>query len=532
MPPNETARPAAAASLPSYDERVLLVAPTRRDADVTCRALSVVGVSCTVCTSLADLVGHIDAGVGALMLTDRILADPHLDALLEALHRQPSWSSVPTVFLAQDRERAPTAQRGFDRLRNVTVLDRPASMRSVISAVEASLRGRRWQYQIRDQWVAQGRAEAQLRQADQRKDEFLATLAHELRNPLAPIANGLQVLKRTEDAMQRQPRVLDMMERQLGQLVKLIDELLDVSRIATGKVVLQRELTDMQSVIEQAVEACQPALSAANHTLRVELPPQALCVFGDASRLSQAVGNLLHNAIKYTPSRGLICISLQPTGQEAVVTVTDSGAGIPPDMVARVFDMFAQVDRTLDRSQGGLGIGLSLVRSLVALHGGSVTARSAGVDQGSSFEIRLPAVGGARGAPSKYAADAADPPAGQRRLRVMVVDDNTDAANTMAMLLQINGHVVRVEYSARAALDAAADFPPDAVFCDLGMPGMGGHEFAAQFRKDRRYATALLIAVTGWGAEEDRRRTRAAGFDHHLTKPAAIESIEAILARR
>ena len=213
------------------------------------------------------------------------------------------------------------------------------------------------------------------------------------------------------------------------------------------------------------------------------------------------------------------------------MTVTDSGAGIPPQMLARIFDMFAQVDRTLDRSQGGSGIGLSLAQS-VALHGGSITGRSAGVGHGSSFEIRLPALASLATSMPQDLRNAHATQPERRRLRVMIVDDNADAADTMAMLLQLNGHVVRVEYGAQAALDAAADFLPDAVICDLGMPGMGGYEFSTQFRKDRRFATALLIAVTGWGAEEDRRRTRQAGFDHHLTKPAAIESIEAILSRR
>jgi two-component system, sensor histidine kinase len=528
----EASRDGVEAAAPSYDERILLVAPTRRDADVSCRALASVGLVCTICGSLAHLVGRMQDGVGVLMLTDRILADPELEALQAALDRQPSWSSVPIVFLAQDRERAPSLQRGFERLRNVTLLDRPASMRSVLSAVQASLRGRRWQYEIRDQWVAQQRAEAQLREADQHKDEFLATLAHELRNPLAPIATGLQVLKRTAECLHRQPRVLDMMERQLAQLVRLIDQLLDVSRIATGKVALQRERVALQSVIEQAVEAGQPALSAAQHTLCVDMPPQAIQVFGDVSRLSQAVGNVLHNATKYTPNGGTIGISLRRVGPDAVVTVTDSGAGIPPDMLGRVFDLFAQVDRTLDRSQGGVGIGLSLVRSLVKLHGGTVTARSAGIDRGSCFEIRLPvAAVTAAELPSDAHPAGADAP-GQRRLRVMVVDDNADAADAMAMLLQLNGHVVRVLYSASEALEAAPDFLPDAVFCDLGMPGMGGHEFATQMRKDRRFASTLLVAVTGWGAEEDRRRTQAAGFDHHLTKPAGVDSVEALLATR
>jgi signal transduction histidine kinase/CheY-like chemotaxis protein len=517
---------------PNYDERVLLIAPTRRDGEVTRHALAGAGMPCTVCASLPELGRELGRGVGAVMLTDQVLADLELPVMLAALQRQPSWSSVPIVMLCRDRDQSSVAAlRGFER--NVTLLDRPASLRTMLSAVQAALRGRRWQYQIRDQIVGQLNAEEALRQADQRKDQFLATLAHDLRNPLAPIRTGLQLLKIASGGQADAARLFDVMERQLRQLVKLIDELLDVSRIATGKVVLQRERVDMRSVIVHAVESAQPALDAAGHVLRVELPERELTVVGDPSRLSQAVGNLLNNAAKYTPNGGAITVGVDQVGGEVVVTVSDTGMGIPQAMLDRVFDLFAQVDRTLDRAQGGLGIGLSLVRSLIGLHGGSVTARSEGADQGSSFEIRLPAVSTApsnddEGRVETY--DAAAPE--RRRLRVMVIDDNVDAADTLALLLGIRGHAVRVEYSAKAALDVADAFLPEAIFCDLGMPGMGGHAFAARLRQDRRFASTVLVAVTGWGAEEDQRRSRAAGFDHHLTKPVSAESVDAILSRR
>ncbi|HEY6086848.1 MAG TPA: ATP-binding protein [Burkholderiaceae bacterium] len=515
----------------SYEERVLLIAPTRRDAEVTQRALAPGGVNCMVCDSLEQLSSELQRGVGALMMTDRALLDPSFGALIEALQRQPAWSSVPSVLLCRDRDQSAVATAAMARLRNVTLLDRPTSMRSMVSAVQAALQGRRWQYQIRDQMVAQMRAEQALVRADQRKDEFLATLAHELRNPLAPIKTGLELLKRGQPPGPDSTQLLDMMERQLSHMVKLIDELLDVSRIATGKVVLQRELVDMRSIIEQAAETSQPLVSAGHHQLDLHLPSREVRVIGDPSRLSQAIANLLNNAAKYTPSRGHLSVALAEQDQQAVVTVSDTGVGIPAEMLERVFEMFAQVDRTLDRAQGGLGIGLSLVRSLVALHGGTVVAKSLGIDRGSSFEIRLPAVATAQASMNGEHAGLREG-IERRPLRIMVVDDNVDAANTLAMLLEMNGHDLRVEYSARAALTASQAFLPEAIFCDLGMPGMGGHEFASQLRLDRRFASTLLIAVTGWGGDEDRGRSRAAGFDHHLTKPADIDRIEAVLSRR
>jgi signal transduction histidine kinase len=378
---------------PALEERVLVSTPTRRDADVTCALLARSGIACEAFTGLGALAGAIHAGVGVVVLTDAALVGDDIERVFAALAGQPAWSDVPVILLTPDRRHSAATTRALDAFTNVTLLDRPVSTRSMLSAVLAALRARRRQYQIRDQMRDLRAAEHALREADRRKDEFLATLAHELRNPLAPIRTGLDVLARIPGDGAQAERVRAMMQRQLTQLVKLIDELLDVSRIATGKVVLRREPVDLRSVIESAIEGSQPLVAEAGHHLEVIVPPDPVVAFGDPTRLSQVVGNLVNNAAKYTPPGGRIEVSLALEGDEAVIRVSDNGVGIPADMLVEVFDMFAQVDQTIGQSHGGLGIGLSLVRRLVALHGGSVAAASAGRHQGSTFTVRLQAFG-------------------------------------------------------------------------------------------------------------------------------------------
>lgn len=510
------------------DQRVLIVAPTRRDGEVTEGLLRGAGVKCVVCAGLPALVEELPAGVGALVLTDGAITQPAFAQVIDALGAQPAWSDIPTVMLCQDRGQAPAGARALELLSNVTLLDRPASARSMVSAVQAALRARRRQYQIRDQMADQDKAEEALREADRRKDEFLATLAHELRNPLAPIRTGMEVLARVPSDDAQSARLQRMMERQLAQLVKLIDELLDLSRISTGKVVLQQEPVDMRTIVESALEGSQPAIELARHVVRVELPPQPVWVCGDPSRLAQVVGNLVTNAAKYTPSGGAIDVALVQEAGDAVVRVTDNGVGIPSDMLDQVFGMFTQVDRTLDRAQGGLGIGLSLVRRLMELHDGSATADSAGLGRGSTFTVRL-AVTDAR--PGVIATVPVVPPAGARRLRVLLVDDNADAADALALSLQLDGYRTRTEYSGEAALLAAAEFEPHVVLCDIGLPGIGGHEVATRLRAQPRNDGMLLVALTGWGSKEDQARSRTAGFDNHLIKPASLDTVVGILQR-
>ena len=517
---------AAGGSEPGYSERVIILAPTARDADVTRQALAGAGMEGVVARDWRQAQEFIHDGAGALMFTDVTLTGPGFAGLLLSLQSQPAWSNLPLLALCRQGLLAPALRDAG--LRNLTVLDRPTSMRAMLSAVMTALRGRRWQYQIRDQIDSLLQADRSLRLADQRKDEFLATLAHELRNPLAPIRTGLQLLTgEAADAEQRR-QVTEMMDRQMTQLLRLIDDLLEVSRISTGKLVLRSERLDLRQVVQTALEACEPLIARGGHRLSVSLPDEALPVNGDLTRLAQSLSNLVNNAAKYTPDGGRIDVTLARRGAQAELTVQDSGIGLPADMIKRVFDMFAQVNRSLARAQGGLGIGLALVRSLVAMHGGEVSAASPGPGRGSTFTIRLPLLQEA--APTEpLMGDKAEAPV--RRLRILLVDDNEDAAESLALLLSLYGHEVRVEHGGVAGLAAAAALQPHAIFCDVGMPGMDGHEFASRLRRDARFASTLLVAVTGWGSDEDRRRSRAAGFDEHLTKPASLEAVTALLAK-
>jgi signal transduction histidine kinase len=508
--------------------RVLVAATTRRDGQVTSALLDQAGVFCEPFHDVGRLAAEIQKGVGAVMLTDAALVAPGIQAVLDALAAQPPWSEIPVILLTPDRRHSPVVENALSMLTNVTVLDRPVSARTMVSAVLAALRARRRQYQIRDQMAELRQVERALRQADRRKDEFLATLAHELRNPLAPIRTGLSVLSMLPPDSPDRSRVREMMQRQLRLLVKLIDDLLDVSRIATGKVVLQCEQVDLRDVIGSAIEGSQPAISAGGHALDLVSPDEPVHVMGDALRLAQVVSNLINNAAKYTPAGGRISVDLVQDGDEAVVRVSDDGMGIPPDMIDHVFDMFTQVDRTLDRAQGGLGVGLTLVRRLMDLHGGSVTAESPGPDQGSTFTVRVPV------SPATVAAPPVERPTaheGARNLRVLVVDDNVDAADSLAIMLQLDGCDTRVEYTGEQALHAAAEFDPEIVVCDIGLPRMGGHEVARRMRADPRRAGTILVALTGWGSDEDRQRTQAAGFDFHLVKPVGLEKVQEILGR-
>lgn len=510
------------------EARVLLAAPTRRDAAVTCAILERARIACEPFPDLASLAAAIPDGVGAIMLTDAALVAPGMDQVFAALAAQADWSDIPVLLLAPERQRGMATARAVEAFTNVTLLERPVSARSMLSAVMAALRARHRQYQIRDQVAELRRVEHALREADQRKDEFLATLAHELRNPLAPIRTGLDVLARIPGDGEQSARVRAMMQRQLNLLIKLIDDLLDVSRIATGKVMLRREVVDLRSVIEAAIEGSQHLVSAAGHRLSVHMPPQPVGVFADALRMAQVIGNLVSNAAKYTTDGGQIDVALGVEGGDAVVRVSDNGVGIPADMLEEVFDMFAQIDRTLDQSQGGLGIGLSLVQRLMALHGGSVTAESAGKDRGSTFTVRLPlatrpAAGQGEPAPARGPALS--------RPRVLVVDDNVDAADSLAIVLRLEGCETRVEYRARDALRTADEFRPRAIVCDIGLPEIDGCEIARRVRANPRHADTVLVALTGLGSEEDKRRTRDAGFDFHLVKPVDLSAVQDILAR-
>jgi signal transduction histidine kinase/DNA-binding response OmpR family regulator len=372
------------------------------------------------------------------------------------------------------------------------------------------------------------RLASDLAEADRLKTQFLATLAHELRNPLAPIRSGLQFLRRAGHDDAGRARVQDIIDRQVDQLVHLVDDLLDVARITHGQVELKRGWIELGDVIRSAVETGKPLLDAAGHRLELALPAQPLALYADPVRLTQVLGNLLNNAAKYTPSGGTVTLTAERDGEAALVTVADNGIGIPSGKLEEVFEMFAQVGGSAQQlGHGGLGIGLSLARSLVHLHGGEIRAESKGPDRGSRFTVRLP-LAPPEAPPRQAQHDAARGSADA--LRVLVVDDNRDAAETLAALLDMMGHAAPVANDGAQALRIMDQVRPHVVFLDLGMPGMSGHEVAARIRQDPRHAGVKLVALTGWGGALDRERTAAAGFDVHLTKPARLDAIESVLS--
>lgn len=372
-------------------------------------------------------------------------------------------------------------------------------------------------------------AEAALRDADRRKDEFLATLAHELRNPLTPIRNAVHLLRlnsETPGRENRNPRLFEMVERQVSHLVRLVDDLLEVSRITRGKIELRKERLDLTALLRHVVDASQPAIQRGGHELRMDLPSEPLILDADPVRLSQIFTNLLDNAAKYTEAGGTITLTAARQGAAATISVRDNGVGIPAELLPRVFEIFTQVDRSLGRAQGGLGIGLALVRSLVEMHGGSVEADSAGLGRGSTFVVRLPLAAG--GAADSETEDGALQGAMVSR-RVLVIDDDRDVADSLAMFLETMGATVRAAYSGDAGLDALGEFDPELVFLDLGMPRMDGYETARRIRSRPEGRRLPLVALTGWGQDQVCARARAAGFDRHLTKPADLDALQNLL---
>ena len=652
----------------AVENRVLVLAPTAKDAALSRVILAEAGVACVACADLEDLCRAIARGAAAVILTEEALTDGG-GCLTDVLGRQPLWSDLPLLVLTRGGADSPTALLALETLGNVTLLERPVRVVSLVSAVRAALRARRKQYQSREllaeqeaaaallraseeqfrtladsipqlAWMARpdghlfwynrrwydytgtmpaqmegwgwqtvhdpaelprvlakwraalasgepwedtfplrrrdgqmrphlsralpvrdehGRVvrwfgtntditerlqmEQTLREADRRKDEFLAMLAHELRNPLAPIRNGLEILRLEcgDDPVVRETG--PMMERQLAHMVRLVDDLLDVSRITQGKIELRCEVVDVAAVVARSIEATQPLLDERRHRLEVSLPRAPLRLNADAARLEQILSNLLSNAAKYSEPGGRIELRAWAEGAEAVVRVRDWGIGIRADMLARVFDLFQQADRVPGHVSEGLGLGLTLVKRLTELHGGSVQANSDGPGKGSEFVVRLPLVEedretGRQG--DREANSVSGPPVSLSPLlpvspnsrKVLVVDDNVDGAESLALLLRLDGHEVRLAHDGPSALAAAPAFRPEVILLDIGLPGgMDGYQVARRLRQLPGLGEAFLVALTGYGQEEDRRRSREAGCDAHLVKPAATAAVRDLFAR-
>ncbi|HKA43259.1 MAG TPA: response regulator [Burkholderiales bacterium] len=451
-----------------------------------------------------------------------------------ALIRQYKRSAhTPIIFITAYADEMQTA-KGYSLGAVDYILSpiRPEVLRSKVKVFVELYQLQQSTRQITEERVALARAEAARRGAEEtnrRKDEFIAMLSHELRNPLAPIRAAIQVIRRIAPPDPKLSLASDMIDRQVGQLVRLVDELLDVSRIGTGRINLKKEQVELAKVIAQGVETARPLIDLRKQTLELSLPTAPpIWLSGDPVRLGQVVANLLNNAAKYTPEGGRIEVSAAARRGEAVITVQDNGLGIEADLLPRVFDLFVQGDRSLDRREGGLGLGLTLVRNLVELHHGRVEAHSEGPGKGARFKVFLPCINAVRYVDrAETAATPATPPRGRR---VLVVDDNADAAESIAMLLRLAGHEVKVITQAAEVIPCAAVFAPHVALLDIGLPGLDGYELARRLRQEPEHSQLALIALTGYGLRHDRERASEAGFDHHFVKPVDAAELETAIA--
>lgn len=523
-----------AAPISGAREPVLVLAPVGRDGALVCAALERAGIPSTACAGIETLCEGIVAGSGPVLFTEEVLTPPAAQLLLEALERQPPWSDLPLVVLTTAGQATRTNLRTLQLLGpygNVSFLERPVRTATLVAAVRIALRARRRQYDTRDyltmreRVVAElGAARAEAERVSQAKDHFLAMLGHELRNPLAAIVSGLAVLDRFDPQGEAEKQSRGIVRRQVQHLTHLVNDLLDVSRIMSGKITLRRAPVDLREAVRQCVESRQAAAAHA-HDVSLVADADPVVVHGDAVRLEQIVGNLLDNAFKYSPPGQPIRVLVRQEDGQAVLRVQDRGIGLAPNTLQPIFELFTQLKTSLHRGEGGLGLGLAVTRGLVEYHDGSISAHSAGLGEGCEFVVRLPL--------SLSTAAPASPTgrelASALPRRIVVVEDHPDAREALQILLTLDGHHVEAAADGRAGLGLILDTRPEVALIDVGLPELDGYEVARQVRRTPGSAMIRLIALTGYGQSYDRTRAQEAGFDLHLTKPVEPRELRRVL---
>jgi signal transduction histidine kinase/ActR/RegA family two-component response regulator len=498
------------------ENRVLIYAPSGQDAVLASKMLTLAQVENLVTATAAELAAQLLLGAGAVLTVEEALSNGGLKAIGEFLLTQPGWSDLPVVLLTNRGPDSLSVRQAIGVLGNVTLLERPVRTLTLITSLQSVLRARAKQYQVRE--------------TDRRKDEFLASLGHELRNPLAPIRTSMGVLTHLYPDQAPLKKVRDVVERQVTHLTRLVDDLLDVARINSGKIELQRADTSFAAVIGHVIELCSAAAAAKRITIEQELPSEHIALFADYARVVQIVSNILSNAVKFTPPEGVITVRAHVANSCLHIGIKDTGIGLERAALERIFAMFEQSRPPSGQIASGLGIGLSLSRQFAEMHGGSVHATSEGLGKGSEFVVKLPVVEAERAAVATERAGCVD--LTDLRPKVLVVDDNRDAADSLQALFEMENCKVATAYDGFEAVQATEQAMPDMIVMDLGMPCMDGYEAARRIRNQPGSKDVLMIALTGWGQSDARQRTMEAGFDHHLIKPVNFDEIRQLATGR
>lgn len=502
-------------------DRALIVTPVHNDGSLICDVLRKSGIESTHALVFQDVIANHD-GCAVMVIAEETLTPESAERLTEFLRAQPLWSDLPIIILAAESETGMKRKESVEsvyNVGNVTILQRPVPMMTLVSTVRAALRARSRQIEVRE-LLAQREREVKER------DEFLAMLAHELRNPLAPIRNGLHIWKLDNSTNEQRKKARDSMERQVHHVTRMLDDLLDVARVSKGKVTLRKERLDLVALVKSCADDHRPIIEGALLKFEVKLPNHSVWATVDKTRITQVIGNLLVNALKFTERNGRISLTMQasPASREAMVSIVDNGIGMSREVREKIFRPFSQADSSLERSRGGLGLGLVLSKQLIELHSGSIESHSDGAGKGSRFTIKLPAQ-----FDIPTAANVPLQPEESRIKKILVIEDNFDAADTLKVMLELLGYEVEIASSGQEGIAKLGDMHPQLVLCDIGLPGMDGYEVARAIRVQND--DCQLVALTGYGQEDDRRRAREAGFDVHLTKPVDPTVLEALLAK-
>src|SRR5450830_1868084 len=497
------------------EERILIYAPAGQDAILAGKVLASGAMHSHACHSAGELAEQLALGAGGVLTVDEALHRGAYQVLDEYAHQQADWSDLPIILLTRSGQDSLPLRQAIATLGNLTLLERPVQVLTLITSAHAMLRARQRQYQVRE--------------TQRRKDQFLASLGHELRNPLAPIKTSAALLGHLYPDSAQVARLQAVIERQVTHLTRLVDDLLDVARINTGKIELQYQDFTLEQMLGHVLELCQPAASEQHIGISQDLPPYTVRLHADYARVVQIFANIVSNAVKFTPDGGHIHIAARQAQGQLQVVIEDNGIGLDADAMARIFSMFEQGRTVAGEMTSGLGIGLSLARQFAEMHGGGIDASSDGPGRGSRFIVTLPASASDTPATTPHSTGSDTPADAHQPLQVLVVDDNRDAADTLQNLFQLEGYAAKVAYGGAQALAAVDMAWPQLVVMDLGMPDMDGYAAARQIRQRAQGREVLLIALTGWGQGEARTRTEQAGFDHHLTKPVDFAAIAALL---